>query len=228
MGPIIHKISYGLLAREGFIAPIYSRRIHIPLTSDEKGIINQKGKSSYGKVSREARYKMFAVHKLLESPLTSQTLIFTSRINHAKALHKFLKERKITTTLLTGDTVLNEKEFNILLEKFRKNEINTLILVKMLNEGFDAPADTIIVVSGTKNRREQVQRVGRATRPGKVAKLFELIVDPMELEYEYEIAESRSIDDVIEPHVQDMLLPHKEKYALNQLVDDIKLFLYEG
>ncbi len=227
MGPIIHKINYGLLAREGFIAPIYSERIHIPLTSEEKTIINQKGKSSYGKVSRESRYKMFAVQKLLESPLTSQTLIFTSRINHAKILHKFLKERKITTTLLTGETVLNDKEFNILLDKFRQREINTLILVKMLNEGFDAPADTIIIVSGTKNRREQIQRVGRATRPGKVAKFFELIIDPMELKYEFDVAEARSIDDVIEPHVQDLLLPRDEKRALNKLVDEIKLFLYE-
>ncbi|MHA1995912.1 MAG: DEAD/DEAH box helicase, partial [Candidatus Hodarchaeales archaeon] len=221
------KINYGLLAREGFIAPIYSERIHIPLTSEEKTIINQKGKSSYGKISREARYKMFAVYKLLESPLTSQTLVFTSRINHAKAIHKFLKDRKIESTLLTGETVLNDKEFNILLDKFRQNEINTLILVKMLNEGFDAPADTIIIVSGTKNRREQIQRVGRATRPGKVAKFFELIIDPMELKYEYEVAEARSIDDVIEPHVQDLLLPREEKRALNKLVDEIKLFLYE-
>ncbi len=227
MGPIIHKINYGLLAREGFIAPIYSERIYIPLTSEEKTTITQKGKSSHGKVSREARYKLFAIHKLLESPLTSQTLVFTSRINHAKAIHKFLKERKIASTLLTGETVLNDKEFNILLDKFRHREINTLILVKMLNEGFDAPADTIIIVSGTKNRREQIQRVGRATRPGKVAKLFELVIDPMELKYEYEVAEARSIDDVIEPHVQDMLLPRVEKRALNKLVDDIKLFLYE-
>jgi superfamily II DNA or RNA helicase len=228
MGPIIHKINYGLLAREGFIAPIYSERIHIPLTSEEKTIITQKGKSSHGKVSREARYKLFAIHKLLESPLTSQTLVFTSRINHAKTIHKFLKERKIESTLLTGETVLNDKEFNILLDKFRNREINTLILVKMLNEGFDAPADTIIIVSGTKNRREQIQRVGRATRPGKVAKLFELVIDPMELKYEYEVAEARSIDDVIEPHVQDLLLPRDKKRALNKLVDDIKLFLYDG
>jgi superfamily II DNA or RNA helicase len=227
MGPIIHKVSYGLLAREGFIAPIYSTRMYIPLTSEEKGIMDRKGKSAHGKIAREARNKLFAIWKLLESPLTSQTLIFTSRIKHAKEIHSFLKDRNITTTLLTGDTVLNDKELNILLEKFRNNEINTFVLVKMLNEGFDAPADTVIIVSGTRNRREQVQRVGRATRPGKVAKLFELVIDPLELEYENEVAEARSIDDVIEPHVQDLLLPVKEKRALNRLVDDIKLFLYD-
>jgi superfamily II DNA or RNA helicase len=229
MGSIIHKVNYGLLAREGYIAPIYSRRFHIPLTGDEKKVINLKGKPSHGKVSREARYKLFAIWKLLESSLTKQTLIFTSRIAHAKIIHKFLKERKIDSTLLTGETVLNDKELQILLDEFRDNKINTLVLVKMLNEGFDAAgADTIIIVSGTRNRREQIQRVGRATRPGKVAKFFELIVDPMELKYEYDVAEARSIEDVIEPHVQDLLLTIDQKIELNNLVDDVTIFINEG
>ena len=229
MGSIIHKVNYGLLAREGFIAPIYSRRFHIPLTGDEKKVINLKGKPSHGKVSREARYKLFAIWKLLESPLTKQTLIFTSRIAHAKVIHKFLKERKIDSTLLTGETVLNDKELQILLDEFRDNKINTLVLVKMLNEGFDAAgADTIIIASGTRNRREQIQRVGRATRPGKVAKFFELVVDPMELKYEYDVAEARSIEDVIEPHVQDLLLTIDQKIELNDLVDDVVIFINEG
>ena len=229
MGSIIHKVNYGLLAREGFIAPIYSRRFHIPLTGDEKKVINLKGKPSHGKVSREARYKLFAIWKLLESPLTKQTLIFTSRIAHAKVIHKFLKERKIDSTLLTGETVLNDKELQILLDEFRDNKINTLVLVKMLNEGFDAAgADTIIIASGTRNRREQIQRVGRATRPGKVAKFFELVVDPMELKYEYDVAEARSIEDVIEPHVQDLLLTIDQKIELNNLVDDVVILINEG
>ena len=229
MGSIIHKVNYGLLAREGFIAPIYSRRFHIPLTGDEKKVINLKGKPSHGKISREARYKLFAIWKLLESPLTKQTLIFTSRIAHAKVIHKFLKERKIDSTLLTGETVLNDKELQILLDEFRDNKINTLVLVKMLNEGFDAAgADTIIIASGTRNRREQIQRVGRATRPGKVAKFFELVVDPMELKYEYDVAEARSIEDVIEPHVQDLLLTIDQKIELNDLVDDVVIFINEG
>ncbi len=226
MGPIIHQISYGLLAREGFIAPIYFRRIHIPLTADEKGILNQKGKKAYGKVSREATNKLLAIRKLLETPLTSQTLIFTSRIKHALKIHSYLFDHGIETTVLTGDTVLNDRELNHILDQFRNKKIHTLVLVKMLNEGFDAPADTIIVVSGTRNRREQIQRFGRATRPGKVAKLFELIIDPLELDYEFEVAQARDISDVIEPHVQDLLLPPNIKGEIEKVVDDIKISFY--
>jgi superfamily II DNA or RNA helicase len=228
MGPIIHKISYGLLAREGFIAPLYFTRIHIPLTKDEKGYLNRKGKRAHGKVSRQAVNKLLAIRKLLETPVTSQTLIFTSRIKHAMRIHSYLEEYGIDTTVLTGHTVMNDRELNQILDQFRQRKINTLVLVKMLNEGFDAPADTIIIASGTRNRREQIQRVGRATRPGKVAKLFELIIDPLELTYEFEVAQARDISDVIEPHVQDLLLPHEIKEEIQKIVDDIKVSFYEN
>ncbi|MFX1506586.1 MAG: DEAD/DEAH box helicase [Promethearchaeota archaeon] len=226
LGPIIHKIGYGLLAREGYIAPIYSKRIHIPLTADEKGYLNRKGKRAYGRVSRQANNKLLAIQKLLEAPVTSQTLIFTSRIKHAMKIHSHLKENGIDTTVLTGHTVMNDRELNQILDQFRQGKIKTLVLVKMLNEGFDAPADTIIIASGTRNRREQIQRVGRATRPGKVAKLFELIIDPLELDYEFEVAQARDISDVIEPHVQDLLLPPEIKEEINKVVDEIKLSFY--
>ncbi len=228
MGPIIHKIGYGLLAREGFIAPIYYRQIHIPLTDDEKTYLNRKGKKAYGKISREAANKYIAILRLLESPITTQTLIFTSRISHATKIHKFLKENNIETTLLTGNTIVNDKELNHILNQFRNGIINTLVLVKMLNEGFDAPADTVIVVSGTRNRREQIQRYGRATRPGKVAKLFELIIDPMELDYEEEIAKARDITDIIEPHVQDLLLTYDIKHEIDTLIENIRIGFYSN
>ncbi|UCE12703.1 MAG: DEAD/DEAH box helicase, partial [Candidatus Heimdallarchaeota archaeon] len=97
MGPIIHKVSYGLMAREGHIAPIYFKRIHVPLTTEEKGYLNRKGKRAYGKVSREAANKLVAIQKILESSLTSQTLIFTSRIKHAVKIHSYLQEKGIDT-----------------------------------------------------------------------------------------------------------------------------------
>lgn len=228
LGPVIHKITYGLLAREGYIAPIYFRRIYIPLTEEEKGILNKKGKRAHGRISREAFNKLFAIRKLVESPVTSQTLIFTSRIKHAKKIHSYMKKHGIDSTVLTGDTVLNDKQLNILLDQFRAGKIKTFVLVKMLNEGFDAPADTIIVASGTRNRREQIQRFGRATRPGKVAKLFELIIEPLELDYELEVAKARDVSDVIEPHVQETLLPKEIGREIEEVVQEIKSSFFDN
>jgi superfamily II DNA or RNA helicase len=101
-----------------------------------------------------------------------------------------------------------------------------MVLVKMLNEGFDAPADTIIIASGTRNRREQIQRIGRATRPGKVAKLFELIIDPLELDYELEVAKTRDVSDVIEPHVQETLMSRKLISKIEKLVNKVEISFY--
>lgn len=226
MGPIVHKVSYGLLAREGFIAPIYYKRIHIPLTNEEKIILQQKGKKIHGKLAREAHNKLIAVEKIIRSDISSSTLVFTSRIKHAEQIHTYLHDQGLESTLLTGNTVVSDRELNLILQQFREGKIQTLILVKMLNEGFDAPADTIIVVSGTRNRREQIQRFGRATRPGKTAKLFELVVDPMELAYEFEVAQARDISDIIEPHVQDTLLDVKIKNKIDRLMASIKAKFY--
>ncbi|MFW9780528.1 MAG: DEAD/DEAH box helicase [Candidatus Heimdallarchaeota archaeon] len=226
MGPIVHKVSYGLLAREGFIAPIYYKLIHIPLTEDEKRLLQQKGKKIHGRIAREAQNKLIALETIIGSDLTSSTLVFTSRIKHAEQIHSYLEERGLQSTLLTGNTVVNDRELNEILQKFREGEIPTLVLVKMLNEGFDAPADTIIVVSGTRNRREQIQRFGRATRPGKTAKLFELVIDPMELDYEYDVAKARDISDIIEPHVQDTLLDIKTKNKIDNLLSSVKTRIY--
>ncbi|MHA1449908.1 MAG: DEAD/DEAH box helicase [Candidatus Hodarchaeales archaeon] len=223
MGPIIYSVGYGLLARGGYIAPIYYKRIMIPLTVEEKEVIIKEGKktSVMSKLSRNSRNKYRALLKLLQSDYCKQTLIFTSRVKHAKSIHSFLKENSITSTILTGDTVSTDAEQQKILEDFRKGDIHTLVLVKMLNEGFDAPADTVIVVSGTKNRREQIQRFGRATRPGKVAKLFELVIDPEEFEYEMDIAKERDVTDVIEPWVQESLLPPDIRKGLDKLIEDL-------
>ncbi|MFW9854714.1 MAG: DEAD/DEAH box helicase [Candidatus Thorarchaeota archaeon] len=227
MGPIVHKVSYGLLAREGFIAPIYYKLIHIPLTEDEKRLLQQKGKKIHGRIAREAQNKLIALETIIRSDITSSTLVFTSRIKHAERIHSYLEEQGLQSTLLTGNTIVNDRELNEILQKFREGKISTLILVKMLNEGFDAPADTIIVVSGTRNRREQIQRFGRATRPGKTAKLFELVVDPMELDYEYDVAKARDISDIIEPHVQDTLLDIKTKNKIDNLLSSVKTRIYQ-
>ncbi|MFW9993334.1 MAG: DEAD/DEAH box helicase [Candidatus Odinarchaeota archaeon] len=229
MGPIVYRVHYGLLARGGFIAPIYSKRIFIPLTDQEKEMLQnqKKGTNIAGKISREAKNKFRVIYNLMKSETTSQTLIFTSRIKHANEIHSFLKGNGIESTVLTGNTVTNDSELQTLLENFRKGIIRILVLVLMLNEGFDAPADTVIIASGTRNRREQIQRLGRATRPGKIAKFFELVVDPSELEYEFEVAKERDVSDVIEPWVQESLIPPETKKDLDRLIERIVAGLKE-
>ncbi|MFX1255685.1 MAG: DEAD/DEAH box helicase [Promethearchaeota archaeon] len=227
MGPIVFDVTYGSLSKEGFIAPIYFHRFLVPFTEKEIEFYKSKKDTSRieGKLTREARNKYLALLKIVQSPFTGQTLIYTTRINHANRIHKFLKENEIESTLLTEETASTDIKLTKILDDFKQGQIRILILVKMLNEGFDAPADTVIVVSGTRNRREQIQRFGRATRPApnKIAKLFELVVDPKDLYYEFEVAEERDVADIIQPWIQEDLISSSVKEDMKALIRDIEM-----
>ncbi|MFW9930673.1 MAG: DEAD/DEAH box helicase family protein [Candidatus Thorarchaeota archaeon] len=222
MGPLIYEVRYGRLSKEKYIAPIIYRQIFIRLTVEEQKLLtNTKSpsRSFKSKISRHAQNKLKAIKEIVTAPFTSQILIFTSRVNHAKEINNYLRESGITSTLLVGDVITNNREREEILDKFRKEEIKILILVKMLNEGFDAPCDTVIIASGSKNTREHIQRIGRATRPGRTAKIFELIIDPQDLNVEWEISKQRDVKNVIEPWVQDSLV---EKTFLERITKTFK------
>lgn len=212
MGSIIYGITYGTLSKIGFIPPIIYKNVKIPLTSEEKAKLTSKNGKTQGfrsTLSREAENKYLMIKKIINAPFTEQILVFTSRISHAELIHQYLHHEGIESHLLVGTTISNAREREELLQKFRTKKIHVLILVKMLNEGFDAPADTVIIASGSKNRREHVQRSGRTTRLGHVAKIFELVVDKDDLDTEYLVSQQRDIKNIIEPWIQDKLVePH--------------------
>ncbi|OLS24619.1 MAG: UvrABC system protein B [Candidatus Heimdallarchaeota archaeon LC_3] len=224
MGPIIFEVRYGRLSKEKYIAPIIYRRLFIKLTLEEQKTISNKKSLAQGfksKMSRHAENKLLAIREIINAPYTMQILVFTSRVDHAKEIQEYLKENNIEATLLVGEVISNNQEREQILDKFRKKDINALILVKMLNEGFDAPCDTVIIASGSKNAREHTQRIGRATRPGRIAKIFELIVDPQYIDVEWEVAKKRDIKNIIEPWVQDSLV---DKNFLNQIEQTFKKY----
>lgn len=73
---------------------------------------------------------------------------------------------------------IQRRERDAALAAFRKGEIRALVSARVLNEGIDVPdADVAIIVGGTQNEREHVQRVGRLLRPapGKRALVYELV-----------------------------------------------------
>jgi superfamily II DNA or RNA helicase len=219
----MYSITYGELSKNGFIPPIIYRKVKIQLTTEEKSKLSTKeGKNQAfrSKLCRNAKNKYQMIEKIIKAPFTGQILIFTSRISHAGKIHAYLESKKIKSTLLVGSEVNNAKEREEVLQKFRTKVINILILVKMLNEGFDAPADTVIIVSGSKNKRDNIQRCGRTTRLGHIAKIFELIVDKDDLDTEDIIAQERDISNIIQPWIQDKLVEKIDKNLLKE-VDEI-------
>ena len=56
--------------------------------------------------------------------------------------------------------------------------------------------------------------------------MFELIIEPLELDYELEIAKARDGSDVIEPHVQEILLPKDIVLQIEKVVKEIEFSFY--
>jgi superfamily II DNA or RNA helicase len=68
---------------------------------------------------------------------------------------------------------------DLLLDKFRKNEVRVLLTARALDEGFDVPdCDMAIIMAGYKGERQVKQRLGRILRKkDKTAIIYLLYAD---------------------------------------------------
>ncbi len=114
--------------------------------------------------------KINAVEELLLRHKKDQVLIF-SEFNDM--VYKISKEFLIPS--ITYETKSSER--NRILNKFGTGEYTKLVTGKVLDEGFDVKeANVGIIVSGTGQSRQFIQRLGRLLRPkNKLVKLYELV-----------------------------------------------------
>jgi len=72
---------------------------------------------------------------------------------------------------------MDAAERRAVLDGFRSGQYTKLVTGRVLNEGVDVPdANVAIVVSGSSDTREYIQRLGRVLRPkSSRAKLYELV-----------------------------------------------------
>lgn len=124
-------------------------------------------------LAQGASGKIQYVWDLLVRHAGERTIIFT---NDNELAYRIGTE--LALPVITHKTKLKERA--LFLEKFRQGALTVLVTSRVLNEGVDVPdAGVAIVVSGTSGVREHVQRLGRVLRhkPGKRAKLYELIAE---------------------------------------------------
>ncbi|MFQ6123457.1 MAG: DEAD/DEAH box helicase [Candidatus Heimdallarchaeota archaeon] len=123
------------------------------------------------KIAFNARRKIEKVGELLAQHKTTQILIFTEFTRIAEEIG-----RRFLIPVITHRTKLVERKE--ILQKFTHGEISKLCTGRVLDEGLDvAGASVGIVVSGSAQARQAIQRLGRLLRPkaGKEAILYEII-----------------------------------------------------
>lgn len=118
-----------------------------------------------------AEEKKRMLDHLLREYAHEQTLIF----NESNAVVYDIARQHLIPAL-TGETKAAERKH--ILESFQAGQYKAIVTSKVLNEGIDVPeAKVAIVLAGTANAREYIQRLGRVLRKvgNRQAVLFEVI-----------------------------------------------------
>jgi RNA polymerase primary sigma factor len=139
-----------------------------------------------GSVSRR-RQVLFAAearHNFVRDMFTgslafSRVILFHELIEECERLANMLNQLGVPAA--AHHSKLTKTERREVLQRFRYGRVTALAAPRTLDEGIDVPdADLGIIVAGSKQMRQRIQRVGRVLRkaPGKdVARVFVLYVE---------------------------------------------------
>jgi len=231
MGGIVYFKMPDDLAMRGYLAPYIIRQVYVKLTpeerkeyreliklyrefarglqfnqvleqamrGDEKAQNALRVHSRLRQIIAKAKMKKEAVRRIVEEELRkgSKILIFTQYVDQAKELGEVLG-----VPVLTGD--VETKQRKRILESFRDGRSKVLVVTTVGDEGLDIPdVDVGIIVTGTGSRRQFIQRLGRLLRPkeGKVARLYEIIVEGTAEEFQAQRRKRIELDEFLEYNV---------------------------
>lgn len=160
----------------------YVRRSRLRMPQGYQELIKRAGRDGAARKALEghrraretalsARRKIGAVAEIVGRHHQERVLIFCQHVDLARRLGDALD-----FPVATHETPKAERRR--LLDMFRSGEAPVLVATSILDEGVDVPDAAVgIVVSGTGQPRQFIQRLGRLIRPGpgKEAKLYEIV-----------------------------------------------------
>ncbi|MEX0569476.1 MAG: DEAD/DEAH box helicase family protein [Candidatus Njordarchaeota archaeon] len=197
-GKKVMEIPYARLVREKAVAPLVIHKVFVKPTERDAVILSEAERKFMYSRSRKIRAQALAtlkailsnaeakqkavveiVKKELKKHPNARFFIFLSRKNGQRRYIQLLKEHGITGfEALKSD--MSRKSRKALLERFRSGKTRGIVVVKVADEGLDVPeADVAIIVAGSAQKRQMVQRIGRVVRyrPNKIARVYEIILD---------------------------------------------------
>ncbi|MDQ2052726.1 helicase-related protein [Natronolimnohabitans sp. A-GB9] len=158
------------LFEAGFVAEPELEIRYVPWGDEEQGnaYASADGQEKY-RIAAKNRGKIDEVRYLLSAHPDSKALIFVDYLEQGEELSAALD-----VPFLSGETPHHQRRR--LLDEFRRNERDLLIVSRVGDEGIDLPtADLAIVASGLGgSRRQGTQRAGRTMRPAGGALVYVL------------------------------------------------------
>ncbi len=191
-GGIVYSITYPELVRRGLVAPMVYRRIYVSLPPEkileyhsvarevDRETNELKRKQLINKmiaVAQENPAKIEVILEIVRKHKNEKIFIFAPTIRFAKQIAKEVN-RLVPTATLTAETSKSEEER--IIRKFKACLIQALVIIRKAEEGVDiGDASIAIIVGGSKQEREFIQRVGRVLRldpqKTKLAWVYEII-----------------------------------------------------
>lgn len=170
---ICDQIFFGDLVAEGLLAKPKVFEVDVGV-SDELSQLKVKGSDfdddEMAKILNKKAINETVANTFIEEKL-GKTAVFASNIEHAIALQNVFQDKGVRTGLIVSTTPKNVRAD--LLEEFQKGDLNVLINVMVLTEGWDCPeCSNIILLRKSAQKPLLTQIIGRAARPLKGKESF--------------------------------------------------------
>ena len=172
---ILHQTTVENLIAQGILArpiikepntdftPKFDERMYLKWVNSNKDlpqpIVTQLAKNM-------ARNRKITEYYINNKDVYGKTIIFADRYDQCDIISKFLNKSGVSADVMYSNQG-NERNAEIL-KKFRNNELEVLVNIKMLTEGTDVPdVDTVFITRQTTSIISMTQMVGRALRGPK-------------------------------------------------------------
>jgi DNA excision repair protein ERCC-3 len=173
IGPKRFDAPWKDIEAQGYIAPASCYEVRVSLPDEVRMDYAIADQDARFRIAATADAKMPIIKALLRKHKGEPTLIIGQYLDQIEEVSQGLGLPK-----LTGETPVDEREQ--LFAKFRRGELNALVVSKVANFSIDLPeASVAIQISGAfGSRQEEAQRLGRLLRPkadGRSASFYTLV-----------------------------------------------------
>ncbi|MFI6101816.1 DNA repair helicase XPB [Lentzea sp. NPDC051213] len=182
IGPKRYDVPWRDIEAQGWIAPAECTEVRVTLTDSERLQYATAEPEERYKLCSTARTKIPVVKRVLAQHPDEPALVIGAYLDQLDELGE-----ELDAPVIKGSTKNREREE--LFDKFRKGELQTLVVSKVANFSIDLPEASVAVqVSGTfGSRQEEAQRLGRLLRPkgdGRQAHFYSVVArDTLDTEY---------------------------------------------
>ena len=161
-----HQIELATLIREGFLVPPKAYVVDVGVSEALEGVTRRGNDFDMDEVAQIMNKRVInerVVTEWEERAGDRKTVVFCSTINHAKDLLDMFIEHDVNAEMVIGDTPKEERKQ--ILHDLEFGDVQVVVNVAVLTEGFDAPPVSCVVLTRPCSfKSTMVQMIGRGLR----------------------------------------------------------------